>query len=99
VPGKKRLSSGLVGGLPRPDLHRINITAREKGIIVLLASTSGIGDGRRHSRSGMTGHFSRGGLVKICTRRFRGNVADVILGTVVIWADALFAEEGTRLAA
>jgi hypothetical protein len=29
VPGKKRLGSSLVGGLPRPDLHRVNITAAE----------------------------------------------------------------------
>jgi hypothetical protein len=35
VPGKKRLSSSLVGGLPRSDLHRINVTATEKGTIVL----------------------------------------------------------------
>ena len=35
VPGKKRLGSSLVGGLSRSDLHRINITAREKGAIVL----------------------------------------------------------------
>jgi hypothetical protein len=53
VPDKKRLGSGLVGGLPRSDLHRINITVSEKGTIVLSASTSGAGDGRRRSRSGM----------------------------------------------
>jgi len=30
VPGKKRLGSSLVGGLPRSDLHRLNITAKRK---------------------------------------------------------------------
>ena len=29
VPGEKRLGRSLVGGLPRTDLHRINVTARE----------------------------------------------------------------------
>jgi hypothetical protein len=41
VPGKKRLGCSLVGGLPRSDLHCINVTAREKGTIVLPARTSG----------------------------------------------------------
>jgi hypothetical protein len=45
VPGKKRLGSSLVGGLPRSDLHRLNITATEKGTIVLPARTFGVGDG------------------------------------------------------
>jgi hypothetical protein len=45
VPGKKRLGSSLVGGLPRSDLHRINIAASEEGMIVLPARTSGVGDG------------------------------------------------------
>ena len=29
VPGQERLGRSLVGGLPRTDLHRINVTARE----------------------------------------------------------------------
>jgi hypothetical protein len=33
VPGKKRLGRSLVGGLPRTDLHRINVTAVEEGAI------------------------------------------------------------------
>jgi hypothetical protein len=37
VPGEKCAGSGLVGGLPRSDLHRINITVSEKGTIVELA--------------------------------------------------------------
>jgi hypothetical protein len=31
MPGKKRLGRRLVGGLPRANLHRITVTAREKG--------------------------------------------------------------------
>jgi hypothetical protein len=29
VPGEECLGRSLVGGLPRTDLHRINVTARE----------------------------------------------------------------------
>ena len=30
MPGEERLHRSLVGGLPRTDLHRINVTAMEK---------------------------------------------------------------------
>ncbi len=30
VPGQEHLGRSLVGGLPRTDLHRINVTAMEK---------------------------------------------------------------------
>ena len=33
VAGKKLLSRSLVGGFPRTDLHRINVTAMEQGMI------------------------------------------------------------------
>ena len=39
VPGKERLGSSPVGGLPLSDLHRTNITGREKGTMVLPART------------------------------------------------------------
>lgn len=29
MPGQERLGRGLVGGLPRGDVHRINVTAQE----------------------------------------------------------------------
>ena len=29
MPGQERLGRGLVGGLPRADVHRINVTAQE----------------------------------------------------------------------
>jgi len=31
VPGKERPGRNLVGGLPRTNLHRINVTATEQG--------------------------------------------------------------------
>jgi hypothetical protein len=37
VAGKKLLGRSLVGGFPRTDLHRINVTAREQGTIALLS--------------------------------------------------------------
>jgi hypothetical protein len=45
VPGKKRLGRSLVGGLPRTDLHRVNVTARKKDAIALPAGTFGVGGG------------------------------------------------------
>ena len=35
VPGKKRLGRRLVDGLPRTNVHRTNVTAREKSAIAL----------------------------------------------------------------
>ena len=37
VPGKKLPGGRLVGGIPRTDLHRINIAARGKAVIGLPA--------------------------------------------------------------
>jgi hypothetical protein len=56
VPGKERLGNGLVGGLPRPDLHRINITARRKARKPWPPALPGEATDRWHSRSGMSGN-------------------------------------------
>src|SRR6266568_705586 len=40
VPGKKRLGCSLVGGLPRTDLHRINVTPMKKGAIACCPGES-----------------------------------------------------------
>ena len=82
VPGKKRLGSSPVGGLPRPDLHRINITTREKGTIVLPARTFGVGDGPSAlpQRQKRMGSVSAETARETCTMGLRGNGAVVTRG-------------------
>jgi hypothetical protein len=56
VAGKKLLGRSLIGGVPRTDLHRINVTAMKQGAIALLGVTQddrGGGD-ERWSRAAST---------------------------------------------